>query len=183
MSIRAITVATGLGLLLGSMAHAQTQQEPVFRGIQPKQTIIDAWKGGEKAHVPGQGPAGASKAPRKAAQSGVPLSFLIVFEYNSSELTDTAKQQLDGIADAIKSSELAGSRFKFEGHTDVTGSEPYNLQLSQRRAEAVLDYLVEAHGISRARLSAVGVGERDLYDPSNPTAEENRRVRIIRYSS
>ena len=50
------------------------------------------------------------------------------------------------------------------------------------RAEAVLNYLVEAHGISRSLLSSVGVGERDLYDPANPTAEENRRARIIRYA-
>jgi OmpA-OmpF porin, OOP family len=180
----AFALAAGLGLLLGGMgqARAQSQQEPVFRGIQPKQTIIDAWQREEKTHVPGQGTASPSKPARESGGAGVPLSFLIVFEYNSSEFTDTARQQLDGVAEAIKSRELSGSRFKLEGHTDVIGSEAYNLDLSKRRAEAVLNYLVEAHGISRSLLSSVGVGERDLYDPANPTAEENRRVRIIRYA-
>lgn len=180
MHIRVLASAMGFGLLLGSAGQAQ--EEPLFRGIQPKQTIIDAWKSEEKAHAPSQG-AGASKAARPPADSGVPISLLMIFEYDSAELTDVAKKQLDGVAEAIKSSELAGSRFKLEGHTDVTGSAPYNLNLSERRAESVLNYLAEAHGISRARLSAVGVGERNLYDQANPTAEENRRVRIIRYTS
>ena len=120
----AFALAAGLGLLLGGMgqARAQSQQEPVFRGIQPKQTIIDAWQREEKTHVPGQGTASPSKPARKSAGAGVPLSFLIVFEYNSSELTDTARQQLDGVAEAIKSRELSGSRFKLEGHTPTSSA-------------------------------------------------------------
>lgn len=65
-----------------------------------------------------------------------------------------------------------------EGHTDSTGSETYNQQLSQRRAEAVVDVLVNQFGIARDRLKPQGFGEANPV-ASNDTAEgraENRRV-------
>ncbi len=65
-----------------------------------------------------------------------------------------------------------------EGHTDSTGPAAYNQKLSQRRANAVADVLVNEHGIDRARLQAKGFGESDPI-ASNDTAEgraENRRV-------
>ena len=185
MRIAANVIPFGLALLLSSISYAQQQpqQEPVFRGIQPKQTIIDAWQRQDVTNAKPQGPAAQGSKSHKPGQAGVPLSFLIVFEFDSAELTETAKQQLDGVAEAVKSSELSGSRFKIEGHTDVIGTEPYNLDLSKRRAQSVYNYLVQVHGISPAKLSAIGVGERDLYNAADPTAEENRRVRIIRYAS
>jgi OOP family OmpA-OmpF porin len=65
-----------------------------------------------------------------------------------------------------------------EGHTDSQGDDVYNQQLSERRARAVVDLLVNEHGIARDRLDPVGYGEtRPVAD--NATAEgraENRRV-------
>ena len=66
------------------------------------------------------------------------------------------------------------------GHTDSTGADSYNQQLSERRARAVLDELVRL-GVPYARLSAVGRGE---YEPraDNTTAagrSQNRRVEIL----
>jgi Outer membrane protein and related peptidoglycan-associated (lipo)proteins len=154
--------------------------EPVFRGVQGKQTIIDAWQEDEEESVQMRGAGGKSNA---TPETGVPLSFLIVFQYNSASLTETARRQLDAIAEAMKSNQLAGSRFTIEGHTDVSGSDAYNLELSIRRAKSVLLYLVSVHGIDPSTLTAVGVGEQGLYNPADPTAEENRRVRIIRFAS
>jgi outer membrane protein OmpA-like peptidoglycan-associated protein len=68
-----------------------------------------------------------------------------------------------------------------EGHADWMGSDEYNIRLSQRRAQAVVDWLV-AHGIARERLNAVGKGEREPI-ASNETAEGrqlNRRVEVHR---
>jgi OmpA-OmpF porin, OOP family len=65
-----------------------------------------------------------------------------------------------------------------DGYTDSVGDETYNQQLSQRRAQAVVDMLVNTHGIDPSRLKAVGFGESDPV-ASNDTAEgraENRRV-------
>jgi outer membrane protein OmpA-like peptidoglycan-associated protein len=65
-----------------------------------------------------------------------------------------------------------------EGHTDATGSDDYNLSLSQRRAASVKQYLISVHGIDAARLEAVGLGKtRPLY-AADPFAPENRRVQF-----
>lgn len=68
-----------------------------------------------------------------------------------------------------------------EGHTDEVGTDEYNMQLSQRRANSVLNYLVEHSGIERSRLKAVGYGKsRPVAD--NRTEEgkqQNRRIDSI----
>ena len=64
--------------------------------------------------------------------------------------------------------EYPKANFTIEGHTDSTGSEATNQLLSEKRANAVMDYLVN-NGIAGARLSAVGYGE------ANPIAENNTR--------
>jgi OOP family OmpA-OmpF porin len=65
-----------------------------------------------------------------------------------------------------------------EGHTDEVGSDEYNMQLSQRRANSVVDYLVEHSGIDRSRLKAVGYGKtRPVAD--NRTEEGKRLNRRI----
>jgi len=97
------------------------------------------------------------------------------FEFGSDELTAGAKTLLDGIAGSL----LAQTSVKVlvTGHTDALGPQSYNLQLSQRRAKAVLAYL-SGKGVEAARLSAEGEGE---FSPiaTNDTEEgraQNRRV-------
>ena len=68
------------------------------------------------------------------------------------------------------------------GHADASGTPEANQALSVKRAEAVKAYLV-GKGAEPAMLVAVGVGEKDLKNPSNPTAAENRRVEIGRQSA
>ena len=68
-----------------------------------------------------------------------------------------------------------------EGHTDNVGSAEHNLDLSQRRAEAVVDYLVENFGIDRSRLSAKGYGlTRPVADNATDEGrQKNRRIEAI----
>jgi len=68
-----------------------------------------------------------------------------------------------------------------EGHTDNVGSAEYNMGLSQRRAEAVVNYLVDVYGIDRSRLSAQGYGlTRPVADNSTDEGrQKNRRVEAI----
>jgi OmpA-OmpF porin, OOP family len=69
---------------------------------------------------------------------------------------------------------------RIEGHTDSSGEKSYNLDLSQRRADAVRDFLIE-NGIRAERITARGEGEEKAVAP-NATAEgrqENRRVEVI----
>jgi outer membrane protein OmpA-like peptidoglycan-associated protein/opacity protein-like surface antigen len=97
------------------------------------------------------------------------------FEFNKALLTAPAQQTLDEIASALAAQpEL---RVEIQGHTDSIGSAPYNLKLSQQRADAVKSYLV-SKGVDGATLSATGFGKAHPI-ASNATAEgraENRRV-------
>jgi outer membrane protein OmpA-like peptidoglycan-associated protein len=71
-------------------------------------------------------------------------------------------------------------KLQLEGHTDAVGSDDYNLKLSQQRADAVRDFLVE-QGVSLANISAVGLG-KDSPVASNDSAagrQQNRRVELV----
>ena len=65
------------------------------------------------------------------------------------------------------------------GHTDATGRREDNLKLSQRRAAAIREALVTTFRISSRRVIAVGLGEEQLRDATNPRAATNRRVQLI----
>lgn len=114
-----------------------------------------------------------SRPPKPAA-----VSLLITFRTNSADLTSQAKESLDVVARALKASELAEFRFDIEGHADPRGGHDLNQRLSEARARAVRQYLVQAHNVSESRLRAVGKGDRELYNLDNLIAPENRRVTI-----
>ena len=100
----------------------------------------------------------------------------IQFEFGSDRLTEFSKRVLDVFAAAIQSPALKALSFVVEGHTDGVGSDQYNLNLSRKRAITVARYLADVRGVDRARLSARGKGKRELVNPTNPAAAENRRV-------
>ncbi|MGI9316104.1 MAG: OmpA family protein [bacterium] len=106
------------------------------------------------------------------------ISMEINFAYNSAELTDHSLQQLAPLGQALQSPELAGLAFMLEGHTDATGTEDYNMVLSQRRAQAVGQFLYEYYGVDPNNLNLIGRGETALLDQTNPTSGVNRRVTI-----
>lgn len=101
----------------------------------------------------------------------------IPFEYNSSTLAGDAEKQLTQLADALARESLADFRFEIGGHTDASGSAEYNRQLSEKRAQSVLQYLISA-GVERERLEAMGYGEDKLLRSDDPTHSDNRRVEI-----
>jgi len=106
------------------------------------------------------------------------VSLKVPFAFNSAALTASGKAQLDELARALQSPELSGKRFALNGHTDAIGQPAYNLKLSNLRASAVRDYLVERYGISRALLETKGFGATKLLLPIDPNHEQNRRVEV-----
>lgn len=109
------------------------------------------------------------------ARSGQ-LSVMITFKTNSSELAPEAKKALDVVGQAFNSERLAALKFAIEGHADPRGGHDYNMKLSQHRAESVLHYLEENSEVKGERLQAVGRGDTEPVNPSDPTDPRNRRV-------
>lgn len=113
---------------------------------------------------------------RPAVRYSLPASS---FRLGSAELPDTLKKQLEVFAEVLKMKRGSGKVVRIEGHADASGAAAANLTLSQRRADAVRDYLVEM-GADAQLLAPVGVGSNAPKNSKDPFAPENRRVEIGR---
>ena len=102
----------------------------------------------------------------------------VLFEVNSSSLNRGSRDTLDYAAEVFH--EFRKTAIVTQGHTDASGSETYNLELSERRAEAVKNYLI-GRGVDPTRMVAVGYGESQPV-AGNDTAtgrDLNRRVDLL----
>jgi outer membrane protein OmpA-like peptidoglycan-associated protein len=107
------------------------------------------------------------------------IDLEIQFGYNSADISKTSLSALRELGKALSDPSLKGSTFVVAGHTDAIGSEPYNLDLSERRADTIKRYLVEKFGLAGSDLVTVGYGKTKLKDTSNPTDPINRRVQVV----
>ncbi len=104
----------------------------------------------------------------------------VKFRKGSTELADSASYEyLISLASALQSPELAAHRFVVEGHASAEGSDYANLLLSQRRSNAIFDFLL-SRGVSPQRLLAVGHGEAHArfadYEPEYLRAQDRQVV-------
>ena len=109
------------------------------------------------------------------------VSLMVTFATGSAALTPQAEGLISSLARAFDAPELAGARFRIEGHTDTVGAAGLNQSLSEARAAAVRDHLVRRHGIAPERLQTIGYGETRLLVPTADGRDEprNRRVQIV----
>lgn len=103
----------------------------------------------------------------------------VQFGFDEAILSDTATQALDIFIEDLKARDQ-NVYIEIQGHTDSTGSEAYNLQLGQKRAEAVRRYLNQ-QGIPLARMSVISYGmAAPIADNSTSEGRSiNRRVTIV----
>ncbi len=109
----------------------------------------------------------------------ITLSGSVLFPSNESTLLPAAIVKLNEVADALIKGN-PDSNITVEGHTDSQGQRNYNMELGQKRADAVRDQLV-SRGVAKDRIKAIGIGPDRPVAPNN-TAEgraNNRRVEII----
>ena len=110
-------------------------------------------------------------------------SVAVPFAFDKYALTGESKEDLDKIAAEAKT----GKRYfiAVEGYTDSTGSRAYNEALSQKRADAVVHYLVAAHEIPIYRIHRIGLGmDKPVDEAKNRAARaKNRRVEVKVYSA
>jgi outer membrane protein OmpA-like peptidoglycan-associated protein len=111
------------------------------------------------------------------------VNLYVNFDYNSADLTSDARITLDQLGTALRDPRLAAFSFVIAGHTDAKGSVDFNQKLSERRAEAVRNYMISQFGIAAERLTAKGYGKSQLLDPDHPEDGVNRRVQVINTSA
>ena len=145
----------------------RTEEQPLTRSLLPRGIKVGEGSGAEAAPAP----------------SGWIGDLLVTFPFDSAEITPTARQTLDVLGEALTDGRLSADRFEIAGHTDGVGDEGYNTTLSERRAQAVVNYLSDHFGIPRERLLGRGYGETFLADPQDPGDPENRRVEIMNLGS
>ncbi len=150
------------------MGKMPTQDEIIQGLITPTGLRI------EPAAAEGAGPA---EDAGELALGAIALE--VKFDFDSANLSASAREVLDQLGAALKSDELRSFAFLVEGHTDNSGSDGYNQQLSERRARAVSGYLSSQFAIEPARLATVGRGETQPLDATDPAGGVNRRVQIV----
>lgn len=112
--------------------------------------------------------------------SGSGKSTFLRCPFDSSKVDAADSEKLNGIAERLKG-EAASTRLSITGHTDSVGSDAYNQKLSERRANAVANYLIDAGVPSSIIVGVQGLGESQPV-ADNKTREgraENRRVEIL----
>ena len=141
-------------------------------GAEMRQAVLDNIR-----NYPGALPPHALALPQleNLAQFVVEVDF----DFNSAVIRPSSYRTIGAIADALHNPILLGYGFLVIGHTDSVGGRQYNVGLSQRRADAIRDALIDPFNVNPAVLEAVGMGEEQLRDPKHPTSGVNRRVQLV----
>jgi outer membrane protein OmpA-like peptidoglycan-associated protein len=116
----------------------------------------------------------------KLAEEGRVTTRGIFFASNSAQLRPESTPTLKDIGKMLTKHE--DLRISIEGHTDSSGDEAHNRQLSEQRAESVKRYLMETYGIAANRLETAGYGEsQPVADNESPEGRQNnRRVELVK---
>lgn len=130
----------------------------------------------EIAQIPG--------AEVKRVGEGINVTFEegVLFGYDKSDVTATAEKKLDQLAGILN--KYPDTYVLIEGHTDATGTDEYNLSLSQRRAQAVSGELKEKN-VANKRIKTAWYGETQPKYSNDTEADraKNRRVEFAIYAS
>lgn len=107
----------------------------------------------------------------------------IPFKFNKYTLDAQAKQELDTLATNV--GKMKRYFIAVEGYTDKTGTSQYNEALSQKRADAVVQYLVVSHDVPIYRIHMIGLGSQKPAEPGPTRAAraKNRRVEVKLFSA
>lgn len=173
-----VALAFAAGSLLPHGALAQTvTSEQIIQALLPNggATKVRSFRKAEPHPLRGISIEG--QLPPEAELPRINLT--VNFEFDSASLTNDGILTLQALGVALGDPRLRNMRFQIAGHTDLRGTAAYNLDLSNRRAFMVAEFLAAFYNIPRDRLVPVGYGESRPVDPTNPESGRNRRVEII----
>jgi OmpA-OmpF porin, OOP family len=103
----------------------------------------------------------------------------IQFDVDTPIVQPASYQTLGRIADALVHSSMLPYGVLIVGHTESTGRRENNVILSQRRADAIRDMLVNTFKIATKRVQSVGLGEEQFIDQARPNAPVNNQIQIV----
>jgi outer membrane protein OmpA-like peptidoglycan-associated protein len=103
----------------------------------------------------------------------------ITFDVDTPIVQPESYQTVGRIADAMVYSSLLPYNFLIVGHIEANGKREANAILSQRRADAIREILVNTFKIAAKRIQSVGLGEEQLLDSARPTAPANNQIQIM----
>lgn len=191
-SVRALSLAATVLMLGSGIALSQSKNAPTA------ESIVEALRSKGPARGIAANPnAGLISALKQKSSRGIAISqeerskladavkdlpvqdMEIPFELNSAEIAASARPNIEALGKALQSAELKGVSFLLAGHTDASGSAPYNQSLSERRAQRVRTLLIDEFKLTNEQFIAVGYGPERLKNPASPMARENRRVQIV----
>jgi len=120
----------------------------------------------------------AAQEPVQAEEPepGMPLETVFYFDYDDATLRPGVREAIEEHAKRLKENTLA---VRIEGHADERGTETYNKELGQRRAEAVRDLLISM-GVNSSQIETISYGESnpDVAGHNEAVWQKNRRVVI-----
>jgi outer membrane protein OmpA-like peptidoglycan-associated protein len=171
----ALKAVIGAAVLLAGSAYASAIDQP------SDAQMLDALKAKRLTRCPHVSAiSGCDRARSEHASRREPrIDLEITFEYDSAVVGPEAVKALAALGRALADKELEGATFLIAGHTDAKGGDAYNQALSERRAEAVKEFLVEEFKLPPDHLLAVGYGKERLKNSADPFGPENRRVQVV----
>src|ERR1700733_13143126 len=186
-SVSVGTVAAGDDVTAGQILQALTPaKRPLTRGLSvgPKtDPEAVAAEGRFVQTIRNRATRSLSSAEREEiaaiAKDKPNIDLEINFDYNSADISKRSLSSVQALGQALTNADLQGWTFVVAGYTDAVGSEPYNQDLSERRADSIKRYLSDKFGIAGSDLVTVGYGKTKLKDPSQPLADVNRRVQVV----
>ena len=156
-------------------ANDATSPVPSINARSRAKVTAESARPGVTAAKPGRNRTIAAGAPRAATgRADLRVSFVT----GSAELTDAGRREAEKFLTALAAPSLTGKKFRIEGHTDSVGSREFNVDLSKRRAQAVVEYLA-TKGADRTRFNVIGYGFDKPIAGLDASAGVNRRVEVV----
>lgn len=191
---REIALLAGVLLLLAAASSAHAQSAPTRDDIVGKlgkyesdleldvaalrQQVAERSKSRSKNEPPPQ-----KRPPIAPDLNKLPaFNVDITFDVDTPIVQPESYQTIGRIADAMVHSSLLPYTFLIVGHIEASGRRENNAILSQRRADAIREILVNTFKISAKRIQSVGLGEEQLLDPARPNAPANNQIQIMTLS-
>jgi OOP family OmpA-OmpF porin len=189
-------LVTTLAILAASFSPSRSQTAPArddivnalknFDGATDFQPDIAALKQkiSDRSKMRGKNEPEPSKRPLIVPELKDLPTFTVSIDFDTDTpvVRPSSYETVGRIADALVQANLLPYSFLIVGHTDSNSRREANAMLSQRRADAIRDSLVNTFKISSKRVQSLGLGEEQFVDQAHPTSPANLQIQIVTIS-